>query len=268
MSIRGEKLRDNRFLRLISTMLKAGSLEKWRWNATYSGTPHGGVISPILSTIYLDKLDKFVENELIPCHTRGKRRRENPVQKQLRRKRRRAETQGDTAGIIALRKQRRQRPGIDPSDPNYRRLRYIRYADDFLLGFARPKQEAAPIKARLRTLLCATLKLELSEDKTAITHARSEFARFLGSHVGTAQGNDYIDLRGVRRASGVIPFRVPTDAINGRCNKYLKGGKPVGRSYMLNDSVYAIIRRYQEEYRGVVNYYAYAHNGAALSKLQ
>jgi group II intron reverse transcriptase/maturase len=268
MSILGEKLRDNRFLRLISTMLKAGYLEKWRWNATYSGTPQGGVISPILSNISLDKMDKFVENELIPCHTRGKRRRENPVQKQLRRKLRRAETQGDTAGIIALRKQRRQMPGIDPSDPTYRRLRYIRYADDFLLGFAGPKQEAEQIKARLRTLLCDTLKLELSEDKTAITHARSEFARFLGYQVGTSQVNDYIDQRGVRRASGVIHFRVPTDAINGRCNKYMKGGKPVGRSYMLNDSVYAIIRRYQEEYRGVVNYYAYARNVAALSKLQ
>ena len=79
LSVLGEKLRDNRFLRLLKHLLKAGYLEEWRYGRTLSGTPQGGVVSPILANIYLDRLDKFVENVLIPAHTRGTARRPNPA---------------------------------------------------------------------------------------------------------------------------------------------------------------------------------------------
>lgn len=78
ITILQEKLHDNRFVRLISKLLKAGYLEDWRWNATLSGSPQGGVISPILSNIYLDKLDQFVETVLLPKYNRGDKRRANP----------------------------------------------------------------------------------------------------------------------------------------------------------------------------------------------
>ena len=78
-----------------------------------------------------------------------------------------------------MRKQAQQLPSIDPQDSDYRRLRYCRYADDFILGFVGPKEEAEVIKQRLRTFLQEELKLELSEAKTLITHARTETARFL-----------------------------------------------------------------------------------------
>ena len=55
-----EKLHDNRFLRLIETLLQAGYLEEWRYHATLSGSPQGAVLSPLLSNIYLDKLDNYV----------------------------------------------------------------------------------------------------------------------------------------------------------------------------------------------------------------
>src|SRR5713101_4184654 len=73
--ILSEKIRDNRFLRLVRSMLQAGYLEDWAWHATLSGSPQGGVLSPLLSSIYLHKLDVFVERVLLPEYTRGKRRR-------------------------------------------------------------------------------------------------------------------------------------------------------------------------------------------------
>src|SRR6266480_6075402 len=72
--ILAEKIHDQRFLRLIRNMLEAGYLEDWKWNATLSGCPQGGVVSPVLSNIYLDRLDQFIEQILLPAHNRGARR--------------------------------------------------------------------------------------------------------------------------------------------------------------------------------------------------
>src|SRR5713101_2356776 len=134
LSILRESFHDEPFIRLISELLKAGYLEDWRFNATLSGTPQGGVVSPILSNIYLDRLDKYVERILIPAYTRGKTRRTNPTYDRMqslesdwRRKGRREEAR-------KLKRQMRAIPSIDTTDPNFRRLRYVRYADDFLMG--------------------------------------------------------------------------------------------------------------------------------------
>jgi group II intron reverse transcriptase/maturase len=139
LSTLAEKVHDNRFLRLIKQMLQAGYLEDWVWNATLSGTPQGGVVSPILSNIYLDRLDKFVETVLIPQYTRGASRALNPEYARVRMAAVRARKRGSMTAARALRKQLRGTPSRDPQDPGYRRLRYCRYADDTLLGFvARP----------------------------------------------------------------------------------------------------------------------------------
>jgi hypothetical protein len=124
-----ERIHDGRFLRLLRNMLQAGYLEDWVWNATLSGAPQGGVVSPILSNIYLHQLDGFVEKVLIPEYTRGESRAANPeyreVEKQLARLRRR----GDRPAVRALVKHRRTLPSKDPTDPGFRRLRYVRYCD-------------------------------------------------------------------------------------------------------------------------------------------
>ena len=78
LSILGERIHDNRFLRLIEQQLKAGYCQSWRYLPTYSGTPQGGIASPLLANIYLDQLDKFVEQTLLPAYTRGSKRRRNP----------------------------------------------------------------------------------------------------------------------------------------------------------------------------------------------
>ena len=179
LAILAENLRDNRFLRLLSTMLKAGYVENWTHHATPSGAPQGGVVSPILSNVYLDRLDTFVETTLLSAYNRGERRQYNPDYARIASRLRGARARGDANQAHELEKQRRTVPYGDPQDPHYRRLTYLRYADDFLLGFIGPKAEAEEIKDCLRAYLRDTLKLELSEDKTLITHARSTPARFL-----------------------------------------------------------------------------------------
>jgi group II intron reverse transcriptase/maturase len=153
LDILSERIHDNRFLRLLSQMLRAGYLEDWRWNATLSGAPQGGVVSPILSNIYLDRLDTFVDTVLLPGYTRGVVRKHNPEYSRLKARLADARNRGDHATAHGLRKQLRRLPSVDPSDPGYRRLRYVRYADDILLVFTGPKAEAEEIKRRLGQFL-------------------------------------------------------------------------------------------------------------------
>src|SRR5215510_11890092 len=192
LGIMAEKIHDNRFLRLVRHMLKAGYLEEWEYHDTLSGVPQGGTVSPILSNIYLDKLDKFVEQELIPQYTRGGRRRLNPEYNRTAMRLRRARKRGDRAEARDLLRQLRTLPRDDPMDPGYRRLKYTRYADDHILGFIGPKAEAEEIKGRLAAFLRETLGLELNQDKTLITHARSQRARFLGYDISVQRSGTKI----------------------------------------------------------------------------
>jgi group II intron reverse transcriptase/maturase len=130
LRILGEKIHDNRFLRLIANMLKAGYLEDWEYHETLSGCPQGGVVSPVLSNIYLHKLDEFVEKVLIPQHTRGSHRRKNLEYQRLNDRRQLARRHGDRAAARETLRLMRGIPCGDPMDPGYRRLRYCRYADD------------------------------------------------------------------------------------------------------------------------------------------
>ncbi|WP_079148684.1 reverse transcriptase/maturase family protein [Streptomyces agglomeratus] len=263
----GQKIHDGRFLRLVGNMLTAGYLEDWRWNATLSGAPQGGVASPMLSNIYLDRLDQFVETQLLPQYNRGRLRRTNPEYKRVENALLRARKRGDRKSVRALSQVRRALPSQDPGDPDYRRLRYVRYADDILLGFSGPKSEAAEIKQSLGEFLHAELKLELSKEKTLITHARTEKARFLGYEIVVQHSNDRI-TRGRRSVNGVIGLRVPEEAITRRCALYMRRGEPAHRPQMLNDQDFTIISKYQAEYRGVVQYYLLASNVYRLGRLR
>ena len=267
LSVLGEKLHDNRFLRLLKYLLKAGYLEDWTYYRTLSGTPQGGVVSPILANVYLDRLDKFVENVLIPAHTRGQRRR-NPEYARLRSRMVYQKKVGRHASALELRKQMQQLPSSDSHDPGYRRLRYVRYADDFVLGFIGPKAEAGQIKESLETFLRDNLKLELSKEKTLITHATSQAARFLGYELINQQANTKHDHSGRRSVNGRIGLRVPAKIIEQHCHAYMGNGKPAHRAELINDDDFTIVRRYQAEFRGVVQYYLLAQNVSHFGKLQ
>jgi group II intron reverse transcriptase/maturase len=262
----GEKIHDNRLLRLVRNMLQAGYLEDWVWKATLSGAPQGGVVSPILSNIYLHRLDIFVETVLLPEYTRGGRRKHNPAYTKVQRALARARKNGDHAAARTLRKQLRRLPSRDPQDPDYRRLRYLRYADDTLLGFNGPKAEAEEIKQRLAQFLHEDLKLELSEEKTLITHARTGVAKFLGYEI-TAQHSDHKIVRGRRAINGTIALRVPKSMIKAKCARYMRRGKPARQPQRMNSNDYTIITSYGVQYRGVVQYFLMAGDVSRLSRL-
>jgi group II intron reverse transcriptase/maturase len=267
ITILAEKIHDNRFLRLIRNMLTAGYIEDWQYHETLSGTPQGGVVSPLLSNIYLSKLDEFAERELIPQYTRGSRRKENREYKRLADRRQRARQRGDREQARELAKQMRAIPSVDPMDPGYRRLFYIRYADDHLLGFAGPKAEAEEIKAKLAAFLRGNLALELNAGKTLITHARTRAARFLGYEIIVQHCSTRL-TGGRRTANGRVALRIPLDVITARCARYRRRGKPWHRSGLQNLPDYDIVRIFGAEYRGVVNYYLLAQDAWRLGKLR
>jgi hypothetical protein len=262
-----EKIHDNRFLKLIERMLQAGYLEDWSWHGTLSGTPQGNIASPILSNCYLDRLDRFVETTLLPKYNRGECRRRNAAHTRLREMAQRRRKRGAHEEARALIHQSRRLPSVDPNDPDFRRLRYLRYADDFLLGFDGPKHEAEEIKHQLDTFLRDTLKLELSAEKTLITHARTQRARFLGYEIATRWANHHLDTTGRRSLNGSIALRIPPDVLERHCRDHCKKGKPTHRGEFLHDSDYAVVAMHQARYRGLVQYYLLAENIAWLHRL-
>jgi group II intron reverse transcriptase/maturase len=262
-----EKLHDNRFIRLIQQLLEAGYLEEWTYHPTRSGSPQGGVISPILSNIYLHQLDKYVEQEVLPLDTQGEKRQRNPVYNTLRVREQYYRKRNNQEKAKALRQQRQCLPERDPLDPTYRRLRYLRYADDFCLGLAGPKEEAEEIKQKLKTFLHDHLKLELSQEKTVITHASTQPARFLGYELGVQYPDDKRDHTDRRCINGHISLRVPARVIERKCALYMRQGKPHHRKELMSDDDFSIIARYQSEYRGGVQYYQLAQNVSWLWKL-
>jgi hypothetical protein len=247
-------------------MLTAGYLQDWRWHATLSGSPQGGVASPILSNIYLDRLDQFVEQTLLPRYTQGRRRRPNPAYQAIENQIATARRHGDRTAVRLLTQRRRRLPSQDPNDPAYRRLRYARYADDWLLGFAGPRHEAEQIKSAIAAFLREDLALDLSADKTLITHAASQAARFLGYEIRTQHADTKI-TRGRRAVNGAIGLFVPRDVIRQRCARYHREGQPAQRGALLHDDDFTIVAKYQAEYRGLVQYYLLAQDVFRLGKL-
>jgi group II intron reverse transcriptase/maturase len=267
LAIIREDIRDNRCLRLLENLLKAGYCEQWNYSPTLSGTPQGGIVSPILSNIYLDRLDKFVEQTLIPEYTRGEERQEHPEYVKLVKLAWYYRSVGKHEKAEELSKQYHQMPSRDFHDPNYRRLLYVRYADDFLLGLAGPVAEAREIKERLKTFLLEELHLEMSEEKTLITHATTQAAKFLGYEITVAQ-EDSKRTKGQRTVNGVIQLRVPQRFVEERCARYMSNGKPIHRPERMSDEDFSIVAEYQAEYRGYVQYYSLAVNIAKLNKLR
>ncbi|WP_201372840.1 reverse transcriptase/maturase family protein [Ktedonobacter robiniae] len=267
MQALAEHIHDGRFLRLIRELLRAGYLEEWRYNATVSGAPQGGIVSPILSNIYLSKFDDYVENTLIPMYTKGARRKKNHEYDNLLCQGYRLRKRGQYTQAIKARKAAQRLPSVDLYDPDYRRLKFVRYADDWLLGLTGTKKEAEDIKEQMKTFLREELKLELSDEKTLITHARTKAARFLSYHISASQ-DDTRQTKKKRSSNGHIRLRVPPDLLQKKCQKYQRNNKPVHRKELSNNTEYSIVAQYQSEFRGFAEYYQLANDLHRLNSLK
>jgi len=268
LSILGKQIHDQRFLQLIARLLKAGYLEGWKYGVTLSGAPQGAVLSPLLSNVYLNEFDRYITEQLIPAYTRGEQRRKNPEHQRLCNQLRSLKgKKGHGAEVKALIQARRKLPSIDPHDPEYRRLWYVRYADDHLLGLIGSKQEAEQIKRQIKDWLSENLKLNLSEEKTLITNATHGAAKFLGYEIVTQQCQTKC-TNGQRSANGRIALRVPGTVIQKKCQPYLRAGHPIHLPEREVESDYSIVQGYQQEYRGIVQYYQLATNVCHLDRLR
>jgi len=257
-------IHDGRLLNLLSGLLKAGYIEDWRYyHDTLSGTPQGGIISPLLSNIYLNELDRYIEDTLIPAYTRGKRRAHNLDYVKIQKRRRQARERFAFDEVKELTRQLRLMPSGNPTDPDYRRLRHVRYADDFLLGFTGPREEAEQIRQQLGEFLEKNLKLTLSPEKTLITHAVEEKAIFLGYEVKVTRADDRVtneEHRERRAANGSIALLMPRKVAQKYKKRHSKEGKIVHSTELLQDSDYTIVARFQSILRGLYNFYCLAFN--------
>ena len=273
MAILARDIQDGRLFNLLRMGLEAGYLENWQYNRTYSGTPQGGVLSPLLANIYLHELDAYIEEVLIPQYTRGKKRADNREYGNLAYAIKCARNAGDQKRVQELELQRRKLPSQDVHDPNFRRLKYIRYADDFILSFIGTKSEAEEIKAAISAFLKEKLHLEMSASKTLITHSRTEHARFLGYDISVYHADDKISPRSgtltkTRSVNGCIRLGIPYGKVDELARRYMRGEKPIHEAGLLAFSDAQIIDVYQQRFRGVAEYYKFATDRNALRKLK
>lgn len=281
-----ERINDVRFIRLIRKFLKAGYVEHWQFNHTYSGTPQGGIISPILANIYLDKFDKFMD-EYAKRFDKGNKRRVNPAYNRICNKRNslkrklNAETDVKKREILIsqirnMRTEMQQIPYGNDMDEQYRRLKYVRYADDFLIGVIGSKSDCEVIKADLTKYMQEQLKLELSEEKTLITNAQDK-AKFLGYEIYVQRSESKVKNslgRTNRMFNGNVRLHVSTEiarnkllAMNAMVIKQVNGKEiwwAESRGFLTSLKEEDIIAQYNLEIRGFYNYYSIANNISAV----
>ena len=282
ISILRERISDERFLRLIRKFLNAGYVEDWKYNKTYSGTPQGGIISPMLANIYLDKFDKYIK-EYAAKFRKGDRRSINPEYWRLNNKKnwlkKKLQKTSDEQirksylyEIAQLSKQMLSTPHKDAMDADFRRMQYVRYADDFLISVIGSKSECETIKADITQFMREQLKLELSDEKTLITHAQDK-AKFLGYEIFIRKSDAVKRNKdGVlkRDFNGAVVLTLNSAVIQKKLTEYNAlevrniDGKDIWwskpRRYMTPMKPEDILAQYNAEIRGLYNYYSLATN--------
>lgn len=286
-----KRIKDERFLRLIRKFLNAGYMEDNQLHQSYSGTPQGGIISPILANIYLDQFDKYMA-EYKKRFDRGNKRAVNVEYhklsaKRIRLKRKLAKAQSEEEkqslleSIRELDKVHKSIPCKNPMDTNFRRLQYVRYADDFLIGIIGAKEDAQAVKQEIGVYIAEQLKLELSEEKTLVTKA-TDRAKFLGFDIRvTPQSNHTKKTKSgstARNYSGHVMLEVPTSVIQkkllelGAMRIDVRNGteiwQPTYRGKLVGRTDLSILDQYNGEVRGFCNYYAIANNRSKLHKFR
>lgn len=278
-----ERIKDEKMIRLIWKFLRAGFIEDWRYNKTFSGTPQGGIISPLLANIYLDKFDKWVENTLIPEMNKGtaKSRKRNPeyrsLEFQMSKIKKLAESTDDTntrneliAKYREMRKVLLKTPHYMGMNEGYVSIKYVRYADDFLISVHGSKQDSQTVKDRIKEFLTSELDIELSEEKTLITYGEKG-AKFLGYEISIRNEESTKKVNGLARRvrNGAVQLLMPEGTIEKIIikNKMVKDinadkWNPLHRTVLVGLSALEIVETYNAELRGIYNYYCLAENVA------
>lgn len=286
-----KRIEDERFIALIWKFLKAGYLENWQYHTTYTGTPQGSIISPILSGIYLSELDQFMM-DYKQRFDKGKVKQRTTEYRRLEAKKYQLkkkltanwnsmtadEKQEARQSIKELEKLMIRTPVSDPFDPHFRRLFYVRYADDWLCGIIGSKREAERIKADIADFLKSELLLTLSQEKTLITHSAKR-AKFLGYEITVMRNNTpkRNKLGRLQRAyNNNVKLYVPKEAWLKKLQEYealkikaqigQEQWKPVHRRKLQNRTDMEILKQFNYEVRGFYNYYRIANNVAVLHK--
>jgi len=256
-SILRERINDERFIRLINKLLRAGYLDTdLSLTDSKLGTGQGSICSPIFANIYLDKLDRFVE-EIITRETKGKNRKLSPEYQKLRYQLRKAEASGDVESVKSITKQLNLIPSIDLMDKSFVRVRYVRYADDFLVGVIGDKALAKSIKQELGDFLKTTLKLRLSDEKTKITNAKHGEAKFLSFRITKPKSH----LRILIDMNKLIQKLID----NGMCNG---DGYPIGMKKKMTLPVQDILKYANDVLRGLLYGNQGCHNFWQAARVQ
>jgi group II intron reverse transcriptase/maturase len=275
LRILSQRITDQRFLHLIKQLLRAGYIDNWQYHKTYSGTPQGGNLSPILSNIYLNELDQRMADKS-KAFNKGKKRQTRleywRICDRRKRAKKKARQTGNWAEYKTLTQQMLATPSTEPQDPNFRRMYFWRYADDFLVGINGSKEEAKALKRWLTTYLKEELQLELSAEKTLITHAENR-VRFLGYDIKRGDGKRRVRIHksqgvGVQRTcQQQLQLLMPRAKCEAFAQEYgqRQGWQGRSRNKLIRLSELEILMTYNAEIRGFLNYYALADNVASLT---
>jgi len=279
------RIKDEHFIALMWKMLKAGYMEQWTYCRTYSGTPQGSGVSPILANIYLSELDTFLEDYQHRFKVGSERRTANKAYSRLKwhyttqkAHLKQVRTKQAAKEFKEIQKQLLSTPSYTPADQNYKRLQFNRYADDFVVGIIGSRKDAEKIKTDIREFLANTLKLTLSDEKTKITHS-SELIDYLGYQFTVRRCRDVKrDSCGVLRRLwyGTVALYVPHDKWVQKLKEYqafkiVMGNdgkerwKPLHRGKLMHKDAIAIISQFNAEIRGLYNYYCLAENVSVLN---
>lgn len=281
------RIHDEHFIGLMWKFLKAGYMEQWEYHSTFSGTPQGSGMSPILANIYLSELDSFIENYKMDFDE-GKANRKtgkNYVKARYAYDKRRAALNSAEDRAEAVRefkeaqKKMLQTPRHPAIEPEYKRLQYNRYADDFVVGVIGSKADAEKVKNDIKEFLSNKLKLTLSDEKTKVTHS-GEMIRYLGYDFTISRSLDTkrrSDGALTRAWYGKVRLYLPHDKWVGKLQEYKafkiakdKTGKEtwkaMHRGALMNRPEMDIVSKFNSEIRGIYNFYRLADNVSVLNK--
>ena len=273
----GSKIKDSRIIKLIWKLLKAGYVENWIHHKTHSGSPQGGICSPIFANIYLHELDKYVAKmitdfdqpltRLVTKEYNRVQHKMNVINNQLKESvgKARKELINQKKTLLVEKSKTLCKSQTD------KRMRYVRYADDFLIGVCGNKKDCENVKQQLSEFISNTLKMELSDEKTLITHSNTN-ARFLGYDVRIRRDNTIRRIKKKNVMARIYNNKTElTIPLNDKIMKFLFDNKivkqkqsgeimPIHRNELICRSDIEIISVYNAELRGICNYYAIASN--------